>query len=532
VTGSAAYVTGSHNVKVGYQYYWLRQLDDTIAMEPQLGYRFNRGVPNQVTYRLPEWSRNSITQLNGTYIQDQYTRGRLTLSGALRWDRASSYAPVEHNGVSQTSFLNAEPISIEKTSGVDAYNDISPRVGVGYDVFGNGKTALKFRWGRYLGFASNDPPFTSNNPAATLVASVTRNWTDGNNNKVVDCNLLDPAAQSTPGGDTCAVVTGNNANFGKLGAATIVDPNLLEGWGVRTHDYQTEVTLQQEVMPRVSAQVGYNHRTFHGFFVTQDINRNIATDYDTYTLTAPSDPRLPGGGGYPLPVYVSNTTEAAQNFLTPEKTYSPSGNEHKAYYDGINFDVNARLRGGLFGSIGTQTGRRVDDRCEVQPFLTGGGGPNPRGCLDENPWQTTIRGLASYTVPKIDVLVSATVRSQPPLELSINWQIPNRDLVAMGGILAPGALASGNTTVSIDDAQHRLFADNRRTQIDMRFAKVVRLGRTRTDIGVDLWNLLNTNYATSYEDTYSFTDPNGGTWAQPTAVYAPRFVRLNFTVNF
>ena len=159
--GSASYVTGSHNIKVGYQYYWLRQLDETIAAENQLLYRAQRGVMNQVTYRLPTRSNNTVTQLHGIFAQDQYTRGRLTLSGAIRWDRASSYAPVEGNGVSRSSVPNPTPIVFERTAGVDAYNDISPRIGVGYDVFGNGKTALKVRWGKYLGFASNDPPFTS-----------------------------------------------------------------------------------------------------------------------------------------------------------------------------------------------------------------------------------------------------------------------------------------------------------------------------------------------------------------------------------
>src|SRR6185436_13192134 len=143
----ASYVTGAHNIRIGYQQYWLRQLDETIAAENQLAYRFNQGVPNRVTYRLPTRSNNTVTQLHGIFMQDQYTRDRLTLSGAVRWDRASSYAPVEGNGVSRSSFLNAAPITLEKTSGVDAYNDISPRIGVGYDVFGNGKTALKLRWG-------------------------------------------------------------------------------------------------------------------------------------------------------------------------------------------------------------------------------------------------------------------------------------------------------------------------------------------------------------------------------------------------
>jgi len=90
-------------------------------------------------------------------------------------------------------------------------------------------------------------------------------------------------------------------------------------------------------------------------------------------------------------------------------------------------------------------------------------------------------------------------------------------------------LASGNSTIDLTDSEHLLFADNRRTQVDMRFAKIVRFGRTRADIGVDLWNLFNTNYATAYAGTYTAV---GGTWQNPTAIYAPRFVRLNFTVDF
>ena len=131
-------------------------------------------MAHQVTTELPARRLEQVpsglrTGTAALYIQDRWTRGRLTLSGALRWDRASSYAPVEGNGVAVASRFNAAPITIEQTPGVDAYNDLSPRFGVGYDVFGNGKTALKLRWGRYLGFASNDQPYTSTNPAATPV---------------------------------------------------------------------------------------------------------------------------------------------------------------------------------------------------------------------------------------------------------------------------------------------------------------------------------------------------------------------------
>jgi hypothetical protein len=527
----ASYVTGSHSVRVGYQQYWLRQLDETIAQENQLAYRFNQGVPNQVTYRLPTWSRNSITQLYGVFLQDQYTRGRMTLSGAVRWDRASSYAPVEGNGVAVASKFNASPISIEKTPGVDAYNDISPRMGLAYDVFGNGKTALKFRWGKYLGFASNDAPFTSTNPAATLVASTTRGWTDNDGDKVVDCDLLNNAAQGPTAAvvtvDTCPAQTGGGANFGRIGAATQVDPELLSGMGVRTHDYQTEVTLQQEVLPRVSAEVSYIHRTFHGFFVTNDLNRNPDTDWVNYTINAPVDSRLPDGGGYPITTYLANTTAAARNFLTPESTYGDGGEERNSYYDGVNFNVNARMQNGLFVSIGTQTGRRVDDDCHVQGNY---GNPNLRDCRSFTPFQTTIRGLGSYTIPKVDVLVSATVRSQPPSALGANWLVPNTVVLGLlGGVAPPGFNVNGNSTIDLTDSEHLLYADNRRTQVDMRFAKVIRFGRTRTDVGIDLWNLFNTNYATGYEDQF---EVGSDTWATPESIYPPRFVRLNFTVNF
>jgi hypothetical protein len=535
--GSASYVTGSHNIKVGYQYYWLRQLDETIAADNQLAYRANRGVLNRVTYRLPTRSNNTVTQLHGIFAQDQYTRGRLTMSGALRWDRASSYAPVEGNGVSRTSFLNPTVLQFEKTPGVDAYNDISPRIGVGYDVFGNGKTAVKLRWGKYLGFASNDPPFTSTNKGATIVASVNRNWTDRDNDKVVDCNLLDNRAQGPLATDTvfavdtCAVVTGNDANFGNPGAATIVDDNLLKGWGVRTFDYQTEVTLQQEILPRVSADVSYTHRTFHGFMVTDALGRNFKTDWVNYTLNAPSDDRLPGGGGYAITTFAANTSAATQNNLKREESVGVDGKEREAYYDGVNFNVNARMRSGLFVSVGTQTGRRVDDRCGVVTnFNNGATGPNPRGCNDWNPWQTTVRGLGSYTVPWVDVLVSATVRSQPPLELNANWVVPIATVrAALGGTLPPSLSNANNVTIDLTDPDHRIFAGNRRTQVDLRFAKVLRFSRTRTDIGVDVWNLFNTNYATAYEGQYTAA---GGTWLNPTSIYPPRFARLNFTVNF
>jgi len=553
---SASYVTGAHVMKTGYQGNRLDQLDNTIANQTQLAYRFNLGVPNAVSYYLPDFGRRTITTLHGGFIQDTWTLGRLTVQGALRYDRASSFAPVEQNGTEKTSFLNPTAITIAKTPGVSAYNDLTPRVGVAYDLFGNGKTALKLNWGKYLAYAANDPPYTSTNPGFTVVRDVqNRQWNastaaGGNGDLVVDCNLLNPAANGE-----CAAATGTAPNFGKAGAATEVDPSVLSGWGVRPSDRQYTISVQQQLLPRVSVDATFTHRSFHGFFVTDDLNRRtggVGSYYETYTLTAPQDSRLANGGGYPVTVYVPT---AAANAVAPRlfmMRETDLGPERKSVWDGFGFSVNARLRSGLTTQIGAGTGRGLVDTCDtVMKFNNVNAangvilGPDPRGCHNAEPWQTTMRGLATYTMPKLDVLVSMVVRSQPEVQLSgvavltgntsAQWQLPNSVIASALGHLPPGATATGTTTVPLADNEHRVFSNERRTQIDMRFAKILRFGHTRSDIGVDLNNLLNTNYATGFNTTYIYTTDNvarAGGWGTPASIYGPRFVRVNYTLNF
>jgi len=303
------------------------------------------------------------------------------------------------------------------------------------------------------------------------------------------------------------------------------------------------ITVQHELIPRLSAEVSYNRRWFQGAKVTDNILRG-PDDYEPFTITAPQDPRLPGGGGYPISLAMLKATApaGAQNYVTFESDFGP---ERTMYWHGVDVTINARLRQGLVLQVGTTTGRSIEDTCEIARVLDSTAAPvlltngstikDLRNCRDVDPFETTLRGLASYTIPKVDVLVSGTLRSQPPLALIANWQVPNSVILSIVGRLPPGALATGNTTIDILDNDHRLYADNRRTQVDMRFAKILRFGPRRLDIGVDLSNLLNTNYATAYENTYRYSPNNtaqGGTWNNPTAVYTPRFVRWNLTLDF
>ena len=76
-----------------------------------------------------------------------------------------------------------------------------------------------------------------------------------------------------------------------------------------------------------------------------------------------------------------------------------------------------------------------------------------------------------------------------------------------------------------------LYTLERISLVDMRFAKIFRFGGKRTDVGVDLYNLFNSNVTTAYQQTYEYAT-NGASWLNPTAIAAPRLARFNVTVNF
>ena len=134
-TGSVSYVTGSHSLKVGYQHTLMTQDIVWMTNTQNLTYRFNNGVPNQLTQSISPWMNRSRTGWDAVFAQERWTRGRLTMQGAVRFDRARSWFPAQQEGPSR--FLPV-PIIIPETPGVDSYKDITPRLGASYDVFGNG----------------------------------------------------------------------------------------------------------------------------------------------------------------------------------------------------------------------------------------------------------------------------------------------------------------------------------------------------------------------------------------------------------
>ena len=227
-----------------------------------------------------------------------------------------------------------------------------------YDLFGNGKTAVKANFGKYLQGVFSGEAYTIKNPATTLVSSITRSVDRSQSrSRIAQCDFLNPAANQECG-------PWSNLNWGASVATTRVNPAVLEGWGVRNADWQFGVGIQHEILPRMSIDVSYNRRSWSNFFTTNNAALTAA-DWDQVTLTAPLNPLLPNGGGYPVTFLVRNARQAV-GVSDPYYTTDADFGDETHYWHGVDVTFNARLSNAVFFQGGTSTGRGVNDTCQIE----------------------------------------------------------------------------------------------------------------------------------------------------------------------
>ena len=258
--GSVAYVTGAHSMKVGYE--GKMQYSDTTSYQntQDITYTFRNGSPTSLTMLGSNPLTGSIvTHSEALYAQEQWTLGRLTLQGGLRYDYTSSYYPEQRFG--GTKYHPAVFVFPEDTTGgITGFHDLNTRVSVVYDVFGNGKTAVKFHAGRYLDTASASGRYQLGNPISRIQTTVGRSWTDSERDFNPDCDLLNPAAQNhtAVGGDICGAW--NNTTFGKEVFTTTYDPDMFRGWFTRPMEWRLGAGVQQQILPRMSVEADFHRR--------------------------------------------------------------------------------------------------------------------------------------------------------------------------------------------------------------------------------------------------------------------------------
>ena len=321
--------------------------------------------------------KNKVTSEGGVFVQDRWNIDRLTVSAGLRLDWFYSENPeFQLAGSLLTPNRNYTVPKFSTTQ----YKDWTPKVAAAYDLFGDGRTALKVNYGKYVLGQALVVGGLAAQPGYNVQLTSSRGWVDNNRNFIPDCDLANPLAQGpTLSGsqnqiDTCNAPAGVNANF----YDNVLRPNLAVqddaryGWGKRPYSWEFAVAAQHELNQGLSVTAGVFWRWFGNFLVTDNTSGTVA-DYAQFSVTPgliPAPPASAGGeslpddnntGGY----FAINPGVLVNNVTGLSKTMFPDSNVYDRWF-GYDLTANMRLAGGLTLQGGLSTGHQTTDFCDVQ----------------------------------------------------------------------------------------------------------------------------------------------------------------------
>ena len=500
----------------------------------------------------------------GIYAQDQWTIDRLTVNAGVRFDYFKGGYPdqVSSPGDITHSIWVPHVSSVEGATAA-IWKDLQPRLGVVYDLAGDGRTALKASASR---FGSRDAIALAGelNPAANNTRQ-SRLWLDGANSHIAlgplrlpSCipSAADPTASSCipgdglpqgdplnpfPNGELMQGTT--NPAFGTPIINHFFDPNWAMGWGQKKANWEYAFSVEHQIIDNVSVDVGYFRRHYVNF--DEWDNRAVGPeDFVSYTITVPQDPRLPGGGGYPLTL-LDMTPEAFDRLEDNHKTGTNNLGGESEVWHGIDLNLSARLEGILLQG-GVALGQRTTDICGLQqqlPEIVFGssgdftatrvaGTAGSRGnllatdfCRAERNWLTNVSLFGSYTFP-YDIELAGSFFVRPGTLREAIYRVPAQDVIAALG--RPSVLGAVSMNVIPPGT---MFGDTLK-QLDLRFSKILDFGGSNFRASFDIYNVFNGNSVS--REQYAIT-PGAGMadpWLTPLGLQPGRLAKVSFQYNF
>jgi carboxypeptidase family protein len=458
-----AFVTGSHQLKTGLQYNYSIE---NSAYDRYLGHvvqEYNEGRPVSVLVdTTPVQNRPRLDDELGLFIQDSWTIKRLTLNPGIRWD----YIKFSIDAQAGPAGRWVPARQFAAITNLPSFEEWSPRFSAGYDLFGNGKTAIKGSIGKFLASMGHGFPDTYN---PFFVDTDRRTWDDRNNNDIAEDNEIGPPQKS---------------NFG-IKAPRRPGDNLK-----RQGDWEYTASIQQELLPGLSGSFAYIHRTFINVQsgsagVPASVSQlNTFVSLSDYTPLQIPDPR---GNGEQLTIY---NLAASKQGLTDIVDVTVDTN--RRYWDGIEFTGNGRLGGGRVVYGGLTIGGASQKLCEVFD-------PNAlRYCERSEPWRPQIKFGGATPLP-YGLQFSGTFVSFPGNQLGVSYIVDRNIVTAATG----RRLTQTTITVPLDDPSRPDRYLDRTKQIDLRLSKIFRLGGSkRLNANLDIFNALNANTVLSEVTTF------------------------------
>jgi hypothetical protein len=523
---AASYVTGSHNIKVGVMYQWgyYRRYNNANA---DLYQTYNNGTPLRVTVlNTPLTVQENLDANAGIYAQDSWNLNKWTINYGVRWDYVKQR-------------IVGQPAQQGRFANVPAYEDIvlpvwknfSPRLSVVYDLKGDGKTAIRAGFNKFVTAATTG--FAQlYNPTALTTQQLP--WTDLNSDDIAQGAR--GCVYQTAG---CEInFTNLPANFGVRSLAQF-DPDLR-----RPYQWAFNAGIQQEIRPGLSASFEYYRSDFRNITV-RDNSLRTADSYDRVDVVSPVD-------GSVIPVY---TVKPAFSALVAN--VDSTSDDMKRWYNGFDMSFNARMARGIRAFGGVNIERSLNDVC-----VSAVSDPNRALYCDQSesgiPWQKQFKGTVVYPLPWQGISVSAALQSlngyvvgtaaqayggftagtgfDRPQGLGTFWQVTPTTRYAAGcqapcrpgELVIPTLAASGAATFSVPLVAPETEYTPRITQLDLSVSKRFEFGALTVLPKLDVFNSLNSDDYTAVS-TLQF---GAATYRQPSVILQGRIIRFGADIRW
>ena len=485
LASSATYVTGSHSLKTGVQWSYGARRNERYANADLTQRYLNGAVDSVVLYNTPNVSTNPLKADLGLYIQDSWTLNHLTISPGLRYDYFNTTSPAQSSPAGR--FVPARQFAAVP---IPTFHDLSPRLGVAYDVFGNGKTAVHGGINKYVERMAPDFSirYNPNSPD-----SDTRTWNDANKDGIAQENEFGPT---------------QNLRFG-IGATTRPDTNLK-----RPYNIEYNVGVDHQLTAGISGGLSYYRRTFPtGLFDRSQpfLPDNVLVSPADYTPVAIKNPL----DGSPLTLYNLNPSKLG---LVDTVDRNPKG--YTQWYNGLEavFQVRMPGNGKLYG--GLTRDRTVLRNCSIDD-------PNLNTYCDQTkldiPFRNMFKTTGFYPLPLWGIELSGSFMSFPGAEQKVDY-IVNRALLTQ---LTGGTALLTQASITLPLVAPGTKFLKQQNELDFAFGKSFRRGNGQTlRLRLDIFNATNNAWVETQNTTY------GPLLDRPTSIMQARLFRITAQYHF
>jgi hypothetical protein len=429
---------GTHKIRVGTQLSWGILADERSSRTDFLA-RYRSGVPDSVVVYNTPISTEILQDDHAWYVQDSWTLGgRFTINAGLRWQWFRGTIP-EQTSAAGTFVPERRFAALEN---IPNWKDYTPRLAVAWDLFGNGRTALKANVSRYVSRTSAGSIVSLFNPARLL--SETRTWSDANRDGVPQITEIGPSR----GGLTAA-------------ANVRIDPDLR-----RPYQWEQSVTLEHQLQRTLAVSVSYYHRKFPIGYTTMNVALSDS-DYLPVTISNPLD-------GTPFVVFNQTAASASRvdNLVV-------NSSDLRSWYHAVQFGIAKRMSetfqlsgGATIGADRTCSGASTNPNTRVN--ACGYNNADSKFMADVN---------VIYRLPG-GINVSSHLQQKSGQPLATTYTVTRADIP---------------TLTQVSQSVNLLPTGARRkdawTLLDMRVSKTFRRGSRSIEPMAELYNVLNENAA-------------------------------------